>query len=339
MDNEYLRLLNEERLKDNEIIEYSVKKNIAKKKAPHNNTAISLIFDEIYNKTNTLSLSQTSTKMPKLLDSIVFSLVVFLIGVLLGVLTYIVRDFFLLELLIVYISIFMPLSFIYFFYRLDVKGSTKFSTLVYCVSVGVAIFIMSELLFESLIKGEIKSYHSNVAIRCLFEFLSISIVCFFMIKGMRKVSGATTLLIACAVAAGFSFSRSLSENFTSLLINVSVSPSGESVGAILNIQTFIRTSAKNVITLFPSNSVYKPFIFISLSIIIVKISNNDVFSRKKKIITSILTLAFCFITYILSSLQTPFSVLTILYNLISLIFTAYLFINAINDCLSSEKYD
>ena len=339
MDNEYLRLLSEERQNDNEVINYSVKKNATKKKPNQNNTAISLIFDEIYNKTNTFSLNEASAKKPKLLDSIVFSSILLLIGVLLGVLTYILREFFLLELLVVYFSIFMPLSFMYFFYRLDVKGHTKFSTLVYCVSVGIAIFIISELLFKSLIKGEIKLYHSNVAMRCLFEFLSISLVCFFIIKSMKKVSGATTLLIACAVAAGFSFSRSLSENFTSLLINVSVSPSGESVGAILNIESFIKTSAKNVIASFASNSVYKPFIFTSLSIIIVKISNNDVFTHKKKFITSILTLAFCYITYILSSLQTPFSVLTILYNLISLIFTAYLFINAINDCLNSEKYD
>ena len=184
MDNEYLRLVSEERLNDNEIIEYSVKKNLPKKKTHHNNTAISLIFDEIYNRSSAFSLDQASPKKPKLLDSIVFSSIILLIGVLLGVLSYIVREFFLLELLIFYLSMFMPLSFMYFFYRLDVKGNTKFSTLVYCVSVGIAIFIISELLFESLIKGEIKSYHSNVAIRCLFEFLSISIVCFFIIKGI-----------------------------------------------------------------------------------------------------------------------------------------------------------
>ena len=178
MDNEYLRLLNEDRLGDSEVNQYSVKKNSTKKKLNQNNTAISLIIDEIHNKSKTLSLSEGGVKKPKLLDSIVFSALLLLFGAILGVLTYTVKEFFLLELLTVYLSLFMPLSFMYFFYRLDVKESIKFSTLVYCVVVGITIFIMSELLLKILIKGEIKSYHSIVAICCLFELLSTSFVCF-----------------------------------------------------------------------------------------------------------------------------------------------------------------
>ena len=72
---------------------------------------------------------------------------------------------------------------------------------------------------------------------------------------------------------------------------------------------------------------------------VVRILTSQVPSAGKKTANSFFTFLFCSVTYILSSLQTPFNVLTFFYNLISIVFTGYLFINAINSCVKDEKYE
>lgn len=339
MNNDYLRLENEERLSDQEVNKYSVKKVAKKKKSVEENSMIKLIFDEIYSKNNVFSVSQTKTNKPKLLDAIVFSSILILFGFILAVITYTLREFFLLELFVLYSSLIVPLSLIYFFYRLDVKGNVKFSTLMYCVLVGISLFIATELIFNKFISEAVENYHSNVAIRCLFELLTVSLACYFISGGMQKKLPTTSLLVACAVAVGFVFSNSLSVNFKALLINVSVSPNGETVGAILNIENYVKTSAKNVISIFTTVSVYRSFLFIALTVIVVKILSAQDGKVGKKTANIFFTFLFCCVTYILSSLKTPFNVLTFFYNLISIVFTCYLFINAINSCVKSEKYE
>ncbi len=339
MDKDYLRVNSEKRLADSEVNEYSVKSKAKKNKSFEKNSAIKLIFDEIYSKSKSFDISKGNIKKPMLLDSIIFSLILLVLGVVLCVVAYVLREFFLLQLLVFYFSFFVPVSLLYFFYRLDVNGGIKFSMLVYCILAGVATYIISELFFANFVSETMHSYHSNVAFRCLFELLSIALICFFVIRGMQSVSGTTSLLIACAVASGFSFTKCLSENFTALLINVSVSPGGEAVGAILNIEEFIKTSSRKIISSVATISVYRPFVFIALSVIIAKILNNDGWSLGKKTITTFFTFLFCCVTYILSSLKTSFNTLAILYNLISILFTGFLFFSAINDCIKSEKYE
>jgi hypothetical protein len=339
MDKDYLRLNSESRLSDESVNEYSVKVAVKKKKSSEENSTLQIIFDEIYNKGNSIGVSGANTNKPKLLDSIIFSSIILLFGVILAVITYFTRELFLLQLLVISSAIIVPISLLYFFYRLDVKGKVKFSTIMYLVVAGVVIFIVTELVFEKIINQTNQSYHSFVAIRCLIELLLVSLVCYLIYGGMRTKSVTTPLLIACAVAVGFAFSKSLSQNFSLLLINVNVAPSGETVGAIVNVENFIKDSVKSVIESFATVSVYRPFVFIALCVIIVRILTSQVPSVGKKTANSFFTFLFCSVTYILSSLQTPFNVLTFFYNLISIVFTGYLFINAINSCVKDEKYE
>lgn len=339
MDKDYLRLNCESRIEDNEVNEYSVKVALKKKKTEENNSTLQLIFDEIYNKGNSIAVSGANPNKPKLLDAIAFSVIMFLFSVVLAVFTYFMRELFLLQLLVICSAVIVPISILYFFYRLDVRGNVRFSTLVYSVIVGVVIFCATELVFDRFVSQAYEWYYSVVAIRCLVELLLVSVICYLIIGNMRNKSATTPLLIACAVAVGFAFSKSLSQNFSSLLTNVNVSPSGETVGAIVNVEDYIKNSTKNLIALFATVSVYRPFMFIALSIIIVRILTNEVSSAGKRTATSFFTFLFCSVTYILSSLQTPFNFLTFFYNLISIVFTGYLFINAINSCIKTTAYD
>lgn len=339
MDKDYLRLNNESRFEDNDVNEYSVKVVVKKKKSADENTTLQLIFDEIYSKGNSIGVGDGTTNKPKLLDAIVFSSIMLLFSIILAVVTYFTREFFLLQLLAVCSASILPISLLYFFYRLDVKGKIKFSTLVYLVVVGIAIFVITELIFDRLVSQTHQAYHSFVAVRCLIELFVVSLVCYLINGGMRNKSATTPLLVACAVAVGFTLSKSLSQNFSLLLIDVNVAPSGETIGAIVNVEGFIKNSINNVISAFATVSVYRPFVFIALCIIIERILTSRVSSAGKKTVTSVFTFLFCVVTYILSSLQTPFNVLTFLYNLISIVFTGYLFINAINSCVKAEKYE
>ena len=339
MDNDYLRLDSDERLVDSQVNEYAVKTNYKKQRNNKGNTAISFILDEIYSKKNLVDISENVSKKPKLLDAIFFSLSLLLFSFLISVVTYYVRAFFLLELTVFCYSAIIPVSILYFFYRLDVNGRIKFSTLAYSALFGISAFIIIEIIFTKLINQALHDYYSSVAVRCLVELILVVVIAYFLRRGVRGGTNISGLVIACAVAVGFSFSNALADNFSALLVNVSVSNTGYAVGAIINIEEFIRTSISNVISTFATISIYKPFLFIALTVIIFRSLTNNLLNLKKKVVTIFFTFLFCIVTYVLSSLKTPFDFLMVLYNLIAIAFTLYLFITAINGSVKLEKYE
>ncbi len=339
MSNDYLRLDGDDRLIDSSVNEYSVKNNGKKKTLNNENSAMKLILDEIYLKKKSIGITDAVSNKPKLLSAITFSSILIMFSLILSVITYYTRMFFTLQLTVLCYSAVVPISIIYFFYNLNVNGNVKFSTLSYCTFLGIAVFIIIEVIFTKLVSQALHDYHFYVSVRCLIEMLSVVCISYFVKTSIRGGSYATWLLIAGTVAAGFSFASSLAENFSSLLVEITVSPTGDTVGAIINIEEFIKNSISNAISSFATTSIYNPFIFIALAIIIFRNITNDKVVLRKKIVIVFFTFLFCLITYILSSLKTPFDFLTVLYNLISIIFTVYLFITAINDCVKSEKYE
>ena len=336
MNNEYLRLDCEERFVDSSVNEYSVKTPV--KKAVEKNTALKLILDEIYSKCNSVNISETAKK-PKLLDAIVFSSILLLFALLLSVVTYYSRVFTMLELTVCCYSAIMPTSIIYLIYKLDVTGKVKFSTIIYCVFVGVAVFVLVEIIFSKLISQALRDYHAYVAVMCLIEMLSVVGVAYLIMCSMNKLSNTTLLIISCAVAVGFSLSNALADNFYLLLTNVTQLGAGEAVGVIIYDEEYVKFSMNNLISSFSTVSIYRPFVFIALTVIIFRSLTKSFSKKGKKVVNVLFTILFCLVTYILSSLKTPFDILTVLYNLIAIIFTVYLFITAINDCIKSEKYE
>ncbi len=331
MNNDFLRFSNQQLQNDEGVVNYCAKKEPKKKeRQTSGDTALKIILDEIYSYDKTVHLStQDSADVPKLLAPIIASGVFFLFCVLATVIAYFSAEFFTLPIVMVTYSAFVPISLLYFFYRLSASKKLKFSTIMISVVLGSLVYTTVELIFSNAVDETMHDYHSFVAGRCLLELFLVYVLSFSLIKSCKAENMATSLLIACSVASGYSIARALSENFYTLLINVEVENGANTVGAIINLKNFIQTSVVSLLKSFSITSIFKPCIFICLSIVSMSVLRADF----KSTVTAVFTFLFCVTTYVLTSIQTPFNVLTVLYNLISVVFTLYLFINTVNACL------
>ena len=330
MNNDFLRFSNENLDREEGVVSYSAQKTEEKPKRSEKNTAIKIILEEIYNKDKTISLSNEETNnKPKLLISIVFSMVGFVFCGILTAISSFSNELFTLPILVMSYSLLIPISFTFFFYKLNIHSKVKFVTVMLCYLLGSLLYFGVELIFSLAVSDSVDIYYSIVAVKCFIELFSVFIISISLIKSYKISSVAGALLIACSVASGYSVTKSLSQNFSALLVNVSVGSSGETVGAIINLEKLIQSSIKGLIKSFPLVSVFKPCIFICLSVITVKFLRADI----KSTVTSIFTFLFCLVTYVLISINTPFNYLTTLYNLLSIIFTVVLFIDTVNSAI------
>lgn len=331
MNNDFLRFSNKELNCDDGVVKYSKDSEIKiKKKSAKNNTALKIIINEIsdYNKSVNLT-SESSNATPKLLGSLIFSACLFLTCCVVSAIAYLSSKFFTLPILIFCFSIFVPASFFFFFYKLNCNKKVNVSVLLIAILLGAMIFILVELVFSKNVSEALQKYHYVVAVKCLIELLSIFLISLLIIRTCKISEISTRLLIACAVASGYSFVSSLSQNFYSLLITVNVGGSSDAVGAIINLKSLVNESIVNVVKTAPIFSIFKPCMFISVAIILVKTINLDL----KSTIISVFTFIFCLSTYVLTSLQTPFNVLSVVYNVFSVLLVGYLLVKTVNACI------
>ena len=153
MNNEYLRLNNADSQQDLSVNKYSAKLN-AKNKAnrQRQSSALGLIIDEVYSvQEKTELIQQESVKKPKILDAVFFSFAYLISLILLAFIVKTTKNLVLLYVLAMGSSFYIPLSFIYFFYRLDVRGKLKFSSIAYCVLIGFAIYLAIDFVFEKFV--------------------------------------------------------------------------------------------------------------------------------------------------------------------------------------------
>ena len=128
MNNEYLRLDNPDAKVDSTVNKYSAKTQVKRKaKKQELTSTIDLILEEVYESQNTTTLiNQETVHKPKILDTIVFSFIFLIAIIFLGIVTRLSTSLLLTFILSVSSAFFIPVSFIYFFHRLDVRGKIKF---------------------------------------------------------------------------------------------------------------------------------------------------------------------------------------------------------------------
>ncbi|MBQ3235410.1 MAG: hypothetical protein IJA97_04550 [Clostridia bacterium] len=341
MNNDYLRITNPDALTDTTVNKYSAKANAKLKSKKQNvSSTLDLIIDEVYDFSDRSELIyQESVKKPKILDAIFFSFVYLALLIIVAILVGFIKNLVLVHLLAVASAFYIPLSFIYFFSRLDVRGNVKFSTIAYCTIIGLTIYFLIDMLFDALVSPTMHFYMDMVTVRCVIELLSVVLLSVFIIEGKAKGSKSTAVLIACCISSGFALAQSLSNNFSSMLVKVDVYMYGSSVGAIVNLESFIESSANRLIETMANSIVLEPLTFTMLAMILVNITASEEWSFGKRTVTMLFTFLFCCLTYVLTTISTPFNVLSIFYNVISLVFCIYLFIKMINSCIASEKYE
>ncbi len=347
MNNDYLRLNNDDLKSDNTVNIYSAKHSKSKtKEVSSSKSAISLLIDEIYSAGETAEfINNDAIEKPKVLGAIVFSFVFLLVIMAISFICSVVKDLMLVLCLCILFAFFVPVSILYFFYRLDVRGKLKFSSIAYYMLLGGAFLIGVEFIFNTNINQLVRGYFPNVVLRCLVELGGVLLISILIVRAKFNRARSTAILITCAVSAGFAITKGLYSNFLSMFVEVDVETNlgffdyGMRLGAILNHDGFIGLSLENLLNEAPMTSFLQPMIFMFVAIIFIDVLETQDWSMTKRAISSIFAFIFCATTYILMSIQTSFNVLSLLYKTLSVIFVLYLFAKTVNSCIKSEKYE
>ncbi len=347
MNNEFLRLNNDELKIDKTVNFYSAKHHKVKKvQSDSSRSAISLLIDEVYSAGDTAEfITKDVVVKPKLLDPVIFSFVFLLVIMAFSFVCSAVKDLMLILCLSVMLALFVPVSLLYFFSRLDVRGKLKFSNLIYYLLLGGVFYIAVEFIFNNTINQAGYNYFSTVSLRCLVELLGVFLISSLVVRNKFNRARTTSILITCAVSAGLAITKALYSNFSSMLVDVDVETNlgffdyGMRIGAILNQEGFIGLSLENLLSTASMSSFLQPLIFMCVAIIFIDVLETEDWSITKRTISSIFTFLFCVTTYILMSIYTPFNVLSLLYRVLSMAFVLYLFARTLNSCIKSEKYE
>ena len=341
MDNEYLRLSNQPDKKDDTVNVYSVKSEakIVKNKK-NNSTALGFIIDEFNSSVSEEVIrSELPVKKPKFLDCFTLAAVLILVLISLSVLALTFGEFFFLQPLIVLLAFIAPLSTLYFFYRLDVRSKTPVSSIIFYFLTGLIIYVIIELFYVKLVFEPFQESYSFVWVRCLIELLVTVLTAVIIAKFSKKTAISSVMMVACTVAAGFVFARSLSELTLSAMISVNILGSGSSVGALINNKVMLDLSIKTLVFSSVNTAVYDSLMFIALTVIIAEMVCSEAVKGVRKNLNSLFVFLFCGVTYALSMLNTPISFLKTIYNVTAICITAYLLYKVVNDCIKSEKYE
>lgn len=347
MNNEYLRLNNNELKSDKSVSIYSAKHyKVKKAKSNSSKSVISLLIDEVYSAGETAELiTKDIVQKPKILDGVIFSFVFLLVIMAVSFVCTAVKDLMLTLVLSVLFALFVPISLLYFFSCLDVRGKLKFSNLAYYIMLGGVFLISVEFVFNNTINKVVHNYFSIVVLKCLIELLGVILISFLLIRNKFNIARTTSILIACAVSSGFALTKALYSNFSSLLVDVDVETNlgffdyGMRIGAILNQDGFIGLSIENLLSTAPTSSFLQPLIFILVSIIFIDVLETEDWSTTKRTFSSIFAFIFCATTYIFMSIYTSFNFLTLLYRVLSMAFVLYMFTRTLNSCIKFESYE
>lgn len=340
MDNEYLRLANPDLKNDETVNSYSAKSNKVKINNKSSASAIGFIIEELNSgKIDEPIRIEMPVEKPKILDCFTLAVIFILVCVTLSVLALTFNELFLLQPLIVVLALTVPISSIYFFYRLDVRSKTPISSVIFYFLIGAFIYVIIELFYVKLIFEPFKENYSFVWTRCLVELLVVVLTAVIIAKTSKKHALSSVMMVACAVAGGFVSARALSELTISSMLSVNLFGSGSSVGAIVNTKAMLEASIENLVFSSINIAVYEALMFISLNVIISKMVCDNEITGVKKNLNSLFVFLFCGVTYALSMLSTPFSFLKMIYNLTAILITGYLLYKVVNDCIKSEIYE
>ncbi len=340
MSKDLLRLKSANSKTDLSVNKYSAKENVKRKVHTRaDNSTISLIVDEIYDSQSSALVREEQVKKPKIIEciSFVFAYVIGLI--VLFVLTATINNLFAVFVLAIVSALFVPLAFLYFFYKIDARGKLKFSTIAYCVWLGFLLFILIDFTFDKLLTFTMSFQFYVVTVRCIVELITIISISVIIAKSRAKYCRTSTILIGVSVSSGFALAEALGNNLNAMLIGVEVYQFGSTVGAIINVPSYIEVSATNLMAQVSVTSFVNTLLIIMLAVITTDIITDANWSFGKRTITAIFTFLFCWITYVLTKVNTPFSALATLYDVISLGVTLYLFGRMVNSCIREEKYE
>ncbi len=341
MDNEILRLKNHDKDdKEFNVSHFDGTKKLEETK--HKTSIASLIFEEADSLKTIYNHVEIATEKPKLFSTITIGLLLFVIDVIVGLFCYFTLKISLAIALIIICCATFPLLLTHFFYKLDTRSKYPFLTMFKLLTIGACVFFITETLFTTFSKYINTNNYLLTLLQSVLEISAIIAITSLFYKKNTKTGQITLMLIACTIASGFSFSKSLASTFDSLFVKVEIiGEPNETVGAIINSSNWAKTSIDNLIKNISFFGFYQPLMFISLCCIIGFSLNlyfeNATIADKTKT-SSLMMIILCIVINTLININTSVFLFHVIYNSCSIIFTAYMLYEVLDFSIKNEHY-
>ena len=344
MDNDILRVNNKDRIFDEDVnvssFGESVQKKVAVKKE---NSVHNFLEDELLEKQVNVVIQKAPVDKPKLFEPIALSVLLIMIALILSIVCYFSGELFIVPAYILILGLTVPISFSFFFFRLNTRGDVNFLTIVKLFLVGIAISIVLSLIFELISRSYFGDSIIFSVVKCTVELFVVTVITIITLNSHKNCSYIAVLLVACAVSSGFACAHTVTECFYDLFMRTEVTDGNvtQSLGAIINDSKFIKFSVRALVLDGFNIGLFKPFMFISLTIIngyAFKYISTKTNNRTTNSMAGSLFFPLTICLYSLSEFISSIPFLQLLYNAIALVVAIYSFIKIINFCIKNENY-
>ncbi|MBO5713077.1 MAG: hypothetical protein J6R88_02590, partial [Clostridia bacterium] len=286
---------------------------------------------------------QTLVSKPKLFEPI--ALTVFLLStiLILSILCFILKEFAFVPVLIIVSSIGVPLSIVYFCYRLNTRNDVSFLDNIKYLILGFALSILINLIFSGLSDSVFGSALSSLHVKSAVEIVATIVLVVICLVGNSHEGYPSALLVSSVVSAGFIIGSTATQLFNSLFISFEVQDGTivKALGAIINSEKYLNDSINSLVYAVFKSSVVRPAVFICsviLSGFAVKyVSTKPIFSQSNNL-TGILLFPVSVIIYFLSEFFSSIFYLQFLYNSISIVISIFIFYKIVNYTIKTENY-
>ncbi len=344
MDNEFLRYENNPNLKSKEVSFTSFnKKNNQESNKKHANSLWSFINEEEISFNKKILLEESApVEKPKLGEAVNLFIVVLLLNVLLVNFCSLTNNIFFLFILIFLSSVTIPISIMFFFYKLNTRSKISVINVIKFLGIGAfAFLIMGGVLDKALITNLNYNY-IVLSIKNCIEFLTVLIIVWLSIKSIKCQDIMTIMYIASIISGGYAMAKCMVELVEIVFIRVQITNNGvvSAVGAIINNSDSVKISIKALIDNILYIAMYKTSLFILIMVISSFAIRNLMFRNENNLsaITLWLLIVFSVSINAFSLLNPSIKFLKILYMIFSISITSYLFLNVIDSSIKMENY-
>ena len=342
MSNDILRRENKNNL-DDSVSSVSFGDKPVKKNEIKSNSLLSFFKSERKEFTEKLALEETvPTEKPKLYEPLMLFIELITISALLIYFSLSVNNVFFAVVLIAFTGLIIPISMVFFFYRLNTRWKIKTSLIAQLFAIGVGAYLILNVVFDKLIKYSNNYVNLVMPIKSVVEISVILLIVGFAVKGIKRYNVMSVLLISCIVSAGFSASKSMVEMFETLFIRVQISNNGitSAVGAIINSPESVKISIKTLLRSLLNISVFKSAIFISLTVINGFVLRHLLLRKKgeKSPLGLVFLLCFTMIVTAFSSVTSSITFMQTVYVIICILATGYALYHVIEYSVKNENY-
>ncbi len=239
-------------------------------------------------------------------------------------------------------SLIIPVTMVFFFYRLNTRWKMKTSLIVQLASLGVGSSLVLDVVFDKLINYSFNYANWVLPVRNVVDICIVLLIVGFVLKGIKQYSVMSVLLVASIISAGFSASKSMLQLFEVMFVRVQVTNNGitTAVGAIINTPESVKISITALLHNLLNISIFKPTIFISLTVINGFVLRHIFFrkSGEKYPLGTVFLFCFTLIITAFSSIVSSIKFLQVLYTIICVVATGYALYQVVEQSIKQENY-